>query len=142
MRRVAGVAQRRRAIGVAAAFAALVLSLAACGGNGYETVKVADLANATANATATVPNVVVLDVREPYEFAEGHVPGAILLPLSSLEQRIDEVPEGDPIYVICRSGNRSQQASEILVENDVKNVVNVDGGMIAWQAAGYPVERP
>lgn len=137
MRRAAvQAAGLRRAAGVAAAFAALVLTLAACGGNTYETVKVADLANATA------PNMVVLDVREPYEFAEGHVPGAVLLPLSSLEQRIDEVPEGDPIYVICRSGNRSQQASEILAENGVKNVVNVDGGMIAWQAAGYPVERP
>lgn len=131
---------RARAAFLAASFAALVLTLAACGGNSYETVKVAELAAASANATA--PNMVVLDVREPYEFAEGHVPGAILLPLSSLEQRIDEVPEGDPIYVICRSGNRSQEASEILVENGVKNVVNVDGGMLAWQAAGYPVERP
>jgi len=131
---------RARAAFLAASFAALVLTLAACGGNSYETVKVAELAAASANVTA--PNMVVLDVREPHEFAEGHVPGAILLPLSSLEQRIDEVPEGDPIYVICRSGNRSQEASEILVENGVKNVVNVDGGMLAWQAAGYPVERP
>lgn len=127
--------QHRRAFGAAALLTALTLTLSACGGGSFTTVQVADL------AAASEPNMVILDVREPFEYAEGHVPGAVLMPLSSLEQHLDEVPEGSPIYVICRSGNRSEQASKILVAGGVRNVVNVDGGMIAWQAAGYPVER-
>lgn len=128
-------ARARRAFGVTALLTALTLTLSACGGGSFRTVQVSDL------AAASEPNMVILDVREPFEYAEGHVPGAVLMPLSSLEQHIDEVPEGSPIYVICRSGNRSEQASKILVAGGVRNVVNVDGGMIAWQAAGYPVER-
>jgi rhodanese-related sulfurtransferase len=83
----------------------------------------------------------VLDVREPYEFAAGHVPKAKLIPLGELPSRLAEIPKNVPVYVICRSGNRSAQASQILVSKGFSNIRNVQGGLLAWQAAGYPVER-
>ncbi len=121
----------RRAL-PAAALLALTLLLSACGAS-YKNVSVQDLAN------ANEPNRIVLDVREPYEYADGHVEGATLLPLSQLPSRLDEVPADQPVYVYCRSGNRSQQASEILVKAGKRDIRNVKGGILAWEAAGYPV---
>lgn len=83
----------------------------------------------------------ILDVREPYEFAARHVAGAKLIPLGQLAQRATEIPRNIPVYVICRSGNRSAQASRILVSKGFSNIHNVQGGLLAWQAAGYPVRR-
>lgn len=80
----------------------------------------------------------VLDVRTPAEFAEGHIAGAVNLPLDQVEARADEVPGDRPVYVICRSGNRSAQASVILKKAN-RDVRNVGGGMNDWGAAGYPV---
>lgn len=80
-------------------------------------------------------------MREPYEFAAGHVAGAKLIPLGQLAQRATEIPRNIPVYVICRSGNRSAQASQILVSKGFSNIHNVQGGLLAWQAAGYPVRR-
>jgi rhodanese-related sulfurtransferase len=97
----------------------------------YTTVTVQDLANAQED------NYFILDVRQSEEFAEGHVPNAVLIPLGELQTRASEIPSGVPVYVICRSGRRSQQASEILIELGFKDVRNVDGGVLAWQEAGY-----
>ncbi|QLG13204.1 rhodanese-like domain-containing protein (plasmid) [Deinococcus sp. D7000] len=80
----------------------------------------------------------LLDVRTPAEFAEGHIASAVNLPLDQVEARADEVPGDRPVYVICRSGNRSAQASVILKKVD-RDVRNVGGGMNDWAAAGYPV---
>lgn len=85
--------------------------------------------------------VTLIDVREPYEYDGGHVPGALSMPLGQVAALAAELPKDQPLYVICRSGNRSLQASEALVEAGFQDVRNVDGGMIAWQAAGYAVER-
>ena len=112
----------------------LALTLFACGAS-YKNVSVQDLAN------ASEPNRIVLDVREPYEYADGHVEGATLLPLSQLPSRLDEVPADQPVYVYCHSGNRSQQAWEILVKAGKQDIRNVSGGILAWEAAGYPVTR-
>lgn len=123
-----------RRAGPAAALAALVLLLAACAPS-YKNVSVQDLAG------ASEPDRVVIDVREPYEYADGHVQGATLLPLSQLSARIDEVPADRPVYVYCRSGNRSQQAAEILAKAGKRDIRNVQGGILAWEAAGYPVTK-
>ena len=85
--------------------------------------------------------VTLIDVREPYEYDGGHVTGALSMPLGQVVALAAELPKDQPLYVICRSGNRSLQASEALVEAGFQDVRNVDGGMIAWQAAGYAVER-
>lgn len=82
----------------------------------------------------------LLDVREPYEYAEGHIHGAQLLPLGELGKRMGELPRNREILVICRSGNRSGSATRQLAQAGF-NAVNLRGGMIGWQRAGYPVRR-
>lgn len=85
---------------------------------------------------------VLVDVRQPEEFAyDGHVAGARLLPLPMLAMRMNELPKDQPIVCICRSGNRSQVACEMLQRHGFTNVTNVVGGMVAWQRAGYPMNR-
>lgn len=79
----------------------------------------------------------VLDVRNPDEYLEAHVPGAVLLPLGELGERWQEVPEGD-ILVICKSGGRSARAVQALNEAG-RTTTNIAGGTDAWIAAGHPV---
>ena len=83
----------------------------------------------------------VLDVRERWEYAEGHVPGAWLLPLGELEERIGEVPADRPILSICHSGQRSLAAAAFLLTRGYRDVRNVDGGTSAWIKRGYPIDR-
>lgn len=80
----------------------------------------------------------LLDVREPDEWAAGHAPGAKHVPLGELNARVDELPKDRPIVAICRVGGRSGKATEALVASGY-DVVNLDGGMQAWDAAGQPV---
>ncbi|MBC7333503.1 MAG: rhodanese-like domain-containing protein [Actinobacteria bacterium] len=83
----------------------------------------------------------ILDVRTRDEFEAAHIGGAKLIPVSELENRLDEIPEGKPIIVYCRSGNRSAQAATILVQNGFKEVYNMRGGISAWISKGYPVVK-
>ncbi|MDL2345374.1 rhodanese-like domain-containing protein, partial [Deinococcus sp. MIMF12] len=87
---------------------ALAVSCAPASPQAYTTVSVQDL------HTAQQSGEFVLDVRTPAEYAQGHVPGAVLLPLQDLSARLNEVPQGRKVYVICRSGSRSAQASRVL----------------------------
>ena len=82
---------------------------------------------------------VVLDVRNPDEYEEAHVPGVVLIPLGELVERVDEVPTDGPVPVICRSGARSMQAAEYLRGQGI-DAVNVVGGTLAWIDADFPVE--
>lgn len=95
-------------------------------------ITVAELAALHADGVA------VIDVRQPNEYAEGHVPGATLIPLATVAQHLAEVPAEGAVYVICRSGGRSQQAAEQLRVHGV-DAVNVAGGTMAWIQAGNPV---
>ena len=81
----------------------------------------------------------VLDVREPDEWAAGHIPGAILIPLGQLEDRFGEVPRDRTIVTVCRSGNRSAEGRDILRQAGLTAVTSMDGGMNDWTAAGLPV---
>jgi len=76
----------------------------------------------------------LLDVREPqeYEFSRIREKEAILIPLMRLPSVIGKLPKDKPIYVICRSGNRSLQATLWLIEHGYDNVKNVEGGILAW----------
>lgn len=79
---------------------------------------------------------VVLDVREPDEFAAGHAANAVHIPLGTVPARVAELPKTDgPLPVVCKAGGRSAQAVQWLQGNGVA-AVNVAGGMLAWQAAG------
>ncbi len=76
----------------------------------------------------------LLDVREPSEFEEIRIDGAVLIPLGELAARVSEIPKDRPIIVYCRSGRRSGMAAEILRENGFENVRNLVGGINAWAA--------
>ena len=83
---------------------------------------------------------VIVDVREPNEWAAGHAPNAIHIPLGELPSRLDELPDtDDTIGIVCRSGGRSSRAVAWLTQQAF-DVANVEGGMRAWQAAGKPLE--
>ncbi|WP_299029051.1 rhodanese-like domain-containing protein [uncultured Thermanaerothrix sp.] len=80
----------------------------------------------------------VLDVREPEEWAEVHIPGALLIPLGQLAARVDELPRDRAVVVVCRSGNRSQEGRDILRRAGFSQVTSLQGGIRAWVAAGLP----
>ncbi|OKJ19768.1 sulfurtransferase [Streptomyces sp. CB00316] len=86
------------------------------------------------------PDAVLLDVREKPEWAAGHAPGAVHVPLTKLVAggALPAEAEGHPLVVICRSGHRSQQAAKLLAERGAQ-AVDVEGGMNAWAAAGHAV---
>ncbi len=82
--------------------------------------------------------IMLFDVRSPEEYAEGHVPGARLLPLDQVGERAHEVPDDREVYLICRSGGRSAMALGIL-DGHGRRGVNVAGGTLAWIEAGHAV---
>ena len=84
---------------------------------------------------------VLLDVREPNEFETVRAPGAVLLPTSEFASRLADVPQGRPLLVICHMGSRSAAVTGLLTRNGRTDVVNVAGGMDAWERAGLPVRR-
>jgi rhodanese-related sulfurtransferase len=83
----------------------------------------------------------VVDVREPWEYATGHLPGARLVPLGELERRFSEVPMDQPVLTVCQVGARSLAAAALLVAAGYPDVTNVEGGTTAWVEHGYPIER-
>ena len=85
---------------------------------------------------------VVVDVREPWEFRKGHVPGASLIPLGELASRLGELDPERPVAVICASGNRSQSAAALLGRKGFKTVYNILGGTSAWKRNGLELEYP
>jgi rhodanese-related sulfurtransferase len=120
----------------------LFVLMTACNAT-YKNVSVQDLAKAKET------NHILLDVREVDEYEAGHVADSLLIPLGELASRIGELTTHTaeissnsdvPIYVICRSGNRSRQASDILIKAGFKDIRNVEGGILAWQEAGFAVE--
>ncbi len=82
---------------------------------------------------------VLLDVREDDEWAAGHAPGAVHVPMTQLAQRLGDIPDGGPLYVICRSGGRSARVTAYLNQQGWDSV-NVSGGMGGWARAGRPME--
>jgi rhodanese-related sulfurtransferase len=83
----------------------------------------------------------VLDVREPEEFAGGHVPGALNLPQADLATRLHEVPRDRLVFVICQGGFRSLRAAQFLSQCGITDVASVKGGTEAWRAAGSELDR-
>lgn len=82
----------------------------------------------------------VLDVRTVEEWNEFHAPGTTLIPLDELASRVNELPRDRQIVVVCRSGNRSQQGRDILLDAGFTQVTSMDGGLNAWRSSGYPIE--
>lgn len=82
----------------------------------------------------------VLDVREPFEYVVGHVPGAQLMPMAQVHSRLAELPRTGRVYVICASGNRSYTAAGWL-RNAGIDAVSVAGGTGGWAVQGRPLAR-
>jgi len=79
----------------------------------------------------------VLDVREPVEWAHGHIAGSQHIPMNELPERLAELPDGQ-VLVVCKVGGRSAQVTGWLVQQG-RDAVNLDGGLLDWQAAGRPM---
>ena len=84
---------------------------------------------------------ILLDVREVNEFGEVRVPGAVLVPTSAFMTRVGELPTDRPLMVMCHMGGRSAAVAGFLIRSGRTDVVNVAGGMEAWERAGLPVRR-
>jgi rhodanese-related sulfurtransferase len=100
-----------------------------------------DPAAAEALLAAPPAGLVVLDVRTPEEFAAGHLDGAVMIDFQSPSFAADVVALGEdtPVFVYCRSGNRSAQAVAAMVQLGFTDLTELDGGIVAWEAAGLPL---
>lgn len=85
----------------------------------------------------------LIDVREPHEFTGelGHVPGATLVPMATVPAEASSWPRDEPVLLVCRSGGRSANVAQFLTRAGFTKVMNLVGGMLAWNQAGRPVER-
>jgi len=106
--------------------------------SGYEEIGAAEGSALLANISPFI-----LDVRTPGEFATGHIAGAVLIPVQVLQARIKELDgrQDQPLFVYCRSGNRSTVAANILMTAGFEKVVNLRGGMNEWVGMGLPVVK-
>ncbi len=89
-------------------------------------------------AAAHADGAFVLDVREPYEYVGGHVPGARLVPVGQVPARLPDIPRGERVYVVCASGNRSRVVTDLLRRSGY-DAYSVVGGTSAWIGSGRPV---
>src|SRR5450432_2068713 len=87
------------------------------------------------------PSVPVIDVRTPLEFAEVHVPQARSIPLDELKPASLQLQKDQPVYLLCRSGQRATKAAEKFVREGFAQPVVVEGGTLAWIEANLPVTR-
>jgi phage shock protein E len=145
----------RRIVAPLALAAALALTAAACGDDANTAVAnpvattlapsgggvtVVDAAQAQ-QLLASQPDVVIVDVRTPAEYAEGHLDGALLIDIPSPDftTKIDALDRDATYFVYCRSANRSAVATAMMLEMGFTNVYELGAGIRAWQAAGFPV---
>ena len=96
---------------------------------------------ATVNQIRDRADVLLIDVREQTEYNEGHIPGITLIPMGEIPGRLAEIPKDKTVVVTCRSGNRSSQVASYLQQQGFTNIHDLQGGIVAWQQAGLPVER-
>ena len=91
-------------------------------------------------ASGTAP--VVIDVRTPDEYAAGHIPGALNIPFDQIAERIDEVDAKHGVALYCMVGPRARKGEAALLGAGLTSVFHLEGGLAAWQAAGFPVDGP
>ncbi|HEX6175361.1 MAG TPA: rhodanese-like domain-containing protein, partial [Candidatus Binatia bacterium] len=87
------------------------------------------------------PKLLVVDVRQPGEWSAGHIDGALHISGGELPSRIEEVAKDRPVATICGSGYRSSVSASLLLQRGHRDVTNVLGGMSAWKAGGFPVNK-
>jgi rhodanese-related sulfurtransferase len=123
-----------------------VTSDAAAGGAEVSVVTVGDFATISPQDASSIvasppAGLVVLDVRTPEEYAEGHLDGAVLVDFydSDFADQLGQLDPEVPYLVYCRSGNRSGQTLTLMEQLGFGSASDVDGGIVAWQSAGLPV---
>lgn len=111
------------------------------GGSSISGISTISAAEAAAIAADPPEDLVVLDVRTPEEYAEGHLEGAVLVDFydADFADQLAALDPDAPYLVYCRSGNRSGQALSVMEQLGFSSVVDVDGGIVAWADAGLPV---
>jgi len=125
------------------AVAALVIVMLIIGANGGSgKLLAATISTQDAYALYQKGDTFFLDVREQEEWDEYHAPNTTLIPLGQLAARVGEIPvaKDQPIVVVCRSGNRSDEGRDILKQAGFTNVTSMDGGLKTWRDLGYPIE--
>jgi rhodanese-related sulfurtransferase len=105
----------------------------------YRVIDVEGLAAVLEGGDLASGAVALIDVRTPEEFDEVRIPGAVLVPLADLPERVEEIPDDRTVYLVCRSGGRSGKACEFLAPSG-RDVVNLDGGTMAWVESGRATE--
>lgn len=118
----------------------LLVFMASCSSAQNTTVPPAEFQKAI-----TENEVQVLDVRTPEEYKEGFISGALLAnwnDQTAFQNGIASLDKSQPVYIYCRSGKRSAAAQEWMLANGFTQVVNLDGGILAWNEAGLPVVKP
>jgi rhodanese-related sulfurtransferase len=110
-----------------------ILLLVGCTGGTFENVT-----SEQAKSMIDQKEVIVIDVRNPDEYKSGHIADSELIPLPVIEGMSEELDKDKSYLLVCRSGNRSQQAAEILIDKGFKNVYNMTGGMNNWT---YMIEQ-
>ena len=90
------------------------------------------------------PDLCLIDVREPDEWHDKHIPNTLHIPKDTIISTIDshDIDRETPIYLFCRGGTRSLYAAQALLSLGYKEVYSIDGGITAWEAAGYPCVFP
>ena len=124
----------------------LALLATACGGDTSEPgeLRLVSVQEGAEIQAEPPSDLVILDVRTPEEFAEGHLEGAVMIDFYDLDfaDQLAELDPDVPYLLYCRSGNRSGQTLALMEELGFTDVADVDGGINQWQAAGLPVVAP
>lgn len=108
------------------------------GGPGLPSI---DVAEAERRLREDPARPLLIDVREANEFSDVRAPGAVLVPMSAFAARAGELPKDRPLMVVCHLGGRSAAAAGFLLRSGWSDVVNVTGGMDAWERGGLPIRR-
>jgi rhodanese-related sulfurtransferase len=132
-------------------FLLIVLALTACGGQPTPTAATGaeiDLATLpalvdpqTVNLLRERDDVLLIDVREQFEYDAGHIPGITLIPMGQIPNRLTDIPKDKTVIISCQTGRRSAQIAGFLQEQGFTNIHDLDGGFSAWQRTGLPVEQ-
>lgn len=118
-----------------AAFLVLIAA-PALGGSQAPSIAPSELSARRASSTAPV----VIDVRTPQEYAKGHIPGALNIPVDQVANRISEIDAPHGVALYCMIGPRARKGEAALLDAGYTSVLHLEGGLAAWQAAGFPVE--
>ncbi|MHB0867033.1 MAG: rhodanese-like domain-containing protein [Thermoleophilia bacterium] len=112
-------------------------------GNSWQTTGCRQIDSAQAQTLINEQDALVVDVREPHEYAAGRIPNAMLIPLRQIGGQVESLRQhtGRPIIISCRTGSRSEMACRFLRENGLENVYNLSSGLMGWQRANYSVAQ-